>query len=145
MPSKVNALFGKEFKITKMTNKVIVVTSPDDVLLDGFRILLVNLSPEQGKIVSDALLHLDTSNTVIMYMWNNDAVNWLLDKKTKSDLIIFNADSDNDILVGYLAAHPTAHYFGILKDLHQINNRAIYNVENVLTLLEEISKKHGKI
>lgn len=128
-----------------MTNKVIVVTAPDDVLLDGIRLLLVNLNQEQSKFISDALLKFENPDIIITYAWNQESVSWLLDKKSKSDLIIFNADSDNNALIGYLSAHPNSHYFGTLKDLHMVNDRAIYSVENVLNLLEETSKKHGKI
>lgn len=124
-----------------MTDKILVVTAPDDVLIDGIRILLVDLTQDQNQIVSKALLNLEIPVTVISYSWNHrDTIDWVLDKKAKSDLIIFNADSDNDLLVGYLSAHSNSHYFGILKDLHLVNNRAIYSVENVLTLLENISK-----
>lgn len=123
-----------------MTDKVIVVTAPDDVLLDGIRLLLVNLNQEQGKCISDALMAFQNSNIVITYVWNQESVNWLLDKKLKSKLIFFNADTDNDMLNGYLSAQPNSHYFGTLKDLHIVNNRAIYNVEDILNLLENISK-----
>lgn len=125
-----------------MTDKVIVITAPDDVLLDGIRLLLVNLTQEQGKYISDALMAFQNSNIVITYAWNKESISWLLDKKSKSDLIIFNADTDSDALNGYLAAHPNSHYFGTLKDLHMVNDRAIYSVENILTSLENISKNY---
>ncbi len=128
-----------------MTDKVIIVTSPDDTTLDGIRLLLVNLSQEQGQEVSTALMNSNLEDTTVVYIWNNESVQWLLDKKAKSDLIIFNAESNNDILVGYLSAQPKSYYFGTLKDLHLANNRAIYNAKDVLTLLEKISKNHDKI
>ena len=127
-----------------MTDKIIVVTPPDDIALDGIRILVINLTQEQGQIISSALLQFDNFNfNIINYVWNTgDDVAWLLDKKNKSDVIIFNADVDNNTITGYLAAHTKSYYFGILKDLHLANNRAIYNTEDVLTLLEIIVKKH---
>jgi hypothetical protein len=127
-----------------MTDKILVITAPDDIALDGIRILAVNLTQEQGQIISNALLQFDNFNfNIINYVWNtgNDT-SWLLDKKTKSDLIIFNADVDNNTITGYLSAQPKSCYFGTLKDLRLANDRAIYTTEDVLTLLEIIVKKH---
>jgi hypothetical protein len=124
-----------------MSDKILVVTAPDDTILDGMRILHVNLSEEQRQIVSNAMLSSEVSHTIINYVWNsNDPVNWLLDKKSKCNFILFNADSALDLIVGYIAAHPQSYYFGTLRDLHLVNNRAIYNTDDVSSLLE----KNGK-
>jgi hypothetical protein len=127
-----------------MTDKILVITAPDDAPLDGVRILAVNLAQEQGQIVSNALLEFDNFNVnVINYVWNTgDDVSWLLDKKAKSDVIIFNADVDDNTVTGYLSAQSKSCYFGTLKDLYLANDRAIYTIEDVLTLLEIIVKKH---
>jgi hypothetical protein len=127
-----------------MTDRILVVTAPDDTPLDGIRILAANLTQEQGQIVSNALLQFDNFNiTVINYVWKTgEDISWLLDKKAKSDVIIFNADSDNNTVIGYLSAQSKSCYFGTLKDLYLANNRAIYSIEDVLTLLEIIVKKH---
>jgi hypothetical protein len=127
-----------------MTDKIIVATPPDDIALDGIRILVVNLTQEQGQVISNALLQFDNFNVnIVNYVWNtgND-IPWLLDKKTKSDVIIFNADVNDNTITGYLSAYTKSYYFGTLKDLHLANNRAIYTTEDVLTLLETIVKKH---
>ena len=127
-----------------MTDKILIVTSPDDVTLDGIRILAVNLTQEQGQIVSSALLQFDNFNvTITNYVWKtgNDT-SWLIDKKFKSDVIIFNADDTNSTIVGYMAAQAKSYYFGILKDLHLANNRTIYSADDILLLLEKIVKKH---
>lgn len=127
-----------------MTNKILIVTSPDDVALDGIRILAVNLTQEQGQIVSNALLQFDNFNiTVTNYVWKtgNDP-SWLIDKKFKSDIIIFNADDTNGTIVGYMAAQTKSYYFGTLKDLQLANNRTIYSVDDILLLLEKIVKTH---
>jgi hypothetical protein len=109
-----------------MTDKVILVTPPDDILIDGIRILLVDLNSEQTQLISDALNRLTGDTTIISYMWNSkDNIDWLLDKKLKSQLIIFNADSENEIIVGYMAAQKNSHYFGILRSLTAANNCAI--------------------
>ncbi len=127
-----------------MSNKVLLVTSPDDVLADGVRILLVDLVPEQQQIISNALAQLATIPNVVLYIWNSsDDASWLLDKKSKSDTIIFNADSENDVIIGYMAAQSNSHYFGTLKILSVVNNSTIYNIDQVLTILENTIKQHG--
>ena len=121
-----------------MADKVLVVTSPDDVLIDGYRILVAGLTPEQSKIVSDTLLKIKYSGNVILYLWDAGDNEWLLDKKHKSDLIIFNADHENQALVGYMSAQKNSHYFGHLKFLASANAKAIYaseDLENLLTLI----------
>lgn len=125
-----------------MTNKILLVTSPDDCLLDGIRVLYVDLSEEQNLAVSSALLSSNLKINCINYIWKlGEPVEWLLDKKIKSDLILFNAQSHNQSIVGYMAAQPNSNYFGILKDLDTVNNCAIYRVEDISTLLEKAAKQ----
>jgi hypothetical protein len=119
-----------------MTGKVLVVTTPDDVMIDGFRLLLVDLDADQTKTISDSLLKILSDTSVITYMWgSNDDSYWLLDKKAKSDLIIFNANSQNELIVGYMAAQKNSHYFGTLKTLAQANAKAIYASEDCESLI----------
>lgn len=131
-----------------MTDKIIVVTPPDDILLDGPRLLLVNLNQEQLQAVSTAVMTLDIDNhTVITFVWKlGDSVEWMLNTKLKSKIIIFNADmlgnESGDLINGYLLAQGNSYYFGNLKDLHMVNDRAIYSVEEILTLLEKVSNHH---
>lgn len=126
-----------------MTDKVVLVTPPDDFLQDGLRILLVDLDNAQGQLVSDALNSIAGFDTIIVYLWKTDSdVEWLIDKKQKSQLIIFNADSANDIITGYMAAQKNAHYFGTLKSLSKANNSAIYTTDQCGQLIEDAMKKH---
>lgn len=131
-----------------MTDKIIVVTPPDDILLQGIRILHVNLDEDQSSIVSTALMESDLPHNIINYVWKmGNRVDWLLDKTPKCDIIIFNAtnknrDSGIDVILGWIAAQPQSYYFGILKDLHQVNDRAIYTTEDLLNLMEKINKRH---
>ena len=118
-----------------MTDKVVVVTSPDDVLIDGYRILIVGLTSEQSKVISDTLLNIDYDDNVILYIWESGDSDWLLDKKHKSNLIIFNADHDNQLLVGYMSAQKNSHYFGYLKFLASANAKSIYASEDAEHLL----------
>jgi len=127
-----------------MSDKVLLVTTPDDVLVDGVRILLVDLIPEQQQAISNAIAQLETMPNVVLYIWNSsEDTLWLLDKKFKSDAIIFNANSENDVIIGYMAAQSNSHYFGTLKILSSVNNSTIYNIEQVLTILENIIKQYG--
>ena len=120
-----------------MTDKVLVATSPDDVLIDGFRLLLVDLDSAQTKVLSDTLLDLKLDTTVIVYLWAGaDPMSWLLDKRSKANLIIFNADSANELVVGYMAAQKKSHYFGNLKLLAGANSSVLYALEDCTNLLK---------
>jgi hypothetical protein len=130
-----------------MTDKIIVVTPPDDTPLQGIRIAYINLTPELNSMVSNALLQTKLPHVIINYIWKmGDSVEWLLDKVPKTDLIIFNASLPNngavELITGWIAAQPQSYYFGNLRDLHKANNRAIYSVEDILTLLENIARHH---
>lgn len=119
-----------------MTDKILIVTAPDDCLLDGKRILVVNLTADQKQIISDTLRQIDTEKHVIVYVWNDvEDVKWMLDKKHKCQLIMFNADSENHIISGYLAAQSNSYYFGSLKTLSSVNNSAIYNVDQCIDII----------
>ncbi len=129
-----------------MSDRILVITPPDDTLLQGIRIMHVGLTEEQSSIISTALLQTELPNTIINYVWQmGNRVDWLLDKISKSDLVIFNADGPadpgRDVIIGWTAAQPQSYYFGNLKDLHLANDHAIYSVDDVLNLLEKIGKK----
>jgi len=119
-----------------MSDQVVIVTAPDDFIQDSFRILLVDLDESQTQLVSAALLQLNHIGKLVVYKFSSgDSIAWLLDKKNKSNLIIFNADSKNEQLVGYMCAQRKSCYFGTLKSLHLANKSAIYSVEDVVNLL----------
>lgn len=129
-----------------MIDKIVLVTPPDDILVDGIRLLLVDVTIPQSQMVSSVLTQFETIPTVVAYMWSSgDSVDWLIDKKHKSDIIIFNADSDNDIVVGYLSAQPNSYYFGNLKLLSTVNRSAIYNTDQIYDLLEKLIGHYVKI
>ena len=133
-----------------MSDQILVVTPPDDTLLQGIRIVHVNLTEDQSSIISNALLKTTLPFTIVNYVWKiGDSVSWLMDKISKKDLIIFNADSPNngaiELIIGWVSAQSRSYYFGNLRDLHIVNNRAIYNTDDILNLLEKISKEHEQI
>ena len=132
-------------KREEVTAKILVITPPDETVLQGLRITHVNLTNEQTAIVSQAILKNNLSHNVINYVWHiENPISWLLQMKSKSNLIIFNADSDteSDMITGYLAADPRSYYFGTLRDLHVANDRVILNSDEILNLLETIAKYH---
>jgi hypothetical protein len=129
-----------------MSDKILVVTPPDDTLLNGIRILHVELTEEQSQIASSALINSNTQHTIINYVWKmGDSVEWLIDKITKSNFILFNANSDaNDLIIGYIAAQPNSYYFGTLRDLNLVNNSVIYNADQIINLLENHTNKNAR-
>lgn len=129
-----------------MSDKILVVTPPDDTLLNGIRILHVELTEEQSQIASTALINSNTQHTIINYVWKmGDSIEWLIDKITKSNFILFNADSGaNDLIIGYIAAQPNSYYFGTLRDLNLVNNSVIYNADQIINLLENHTNKNAR-
>ena len=132
-----------------MSDKILVVTPPDDTLINGIRILHVELNEEQSMIVSSALMNSNTQHTVVNYVWKmGDSVEWLLDKVIKSDFILLNADSPNngatELIIGYIAAQPNSYYFGNLRDLNLVNKSVIYNSDQIINILENHTNKNAR-
>ena len=126
-------------------NNILVITEPDDVLEDGFRILLVDLTTEQTEILSDSLTNLESIPTTMTYVWRNeDPINWLFDKKAKSHLIVFNTLSTNQKLVGYLAAQGNSYYFGSLQSIRVVNPNELYNQDDCSTILNNYITNYRK-
>lgn len=126
-----------------MIDRVLVVTVPDDVLEDGPRLLLVDLTPQQLQMISEILASVNSSQTFITYVWNiGQNVDWILDKKIKSDHIIFNAESSNQTLVGYLASQKNSSYFGTLKSLERVNKSAILSIESCNNIIKKVIEQY---
>jgi len=129
-----------------MSDRILVVTPPDDILLDGIRITHVELTEEQSQVISSALLQTNFPHTVVNYVWKmGNSVDWLLDKIAKSHIVFFNAEAENngaiELIIGWTAAQPQSYYFGNLKDLSTANDRAIYNTDDILNLMEKVAKR----
>jgi hypothetical protein len=128
-----------------MTNQITLVSAPDDVLHDAVRLLLVDLTQEQTQAISEALMSIEDIPATVIYVWSSqDSASWLIDKKLKSQLIIFNADSEKSEIVGYLSAQSNSCYFGFLKDLAVLNKRAIYSAEDLKEIIDKQFKKYEK-
>lgn len=129
-----------------MTDKVVLVTYPDDVLDDAVRILLVDLTEDQSNIVSQSLTELASIPLVVAYSWKiGDSIEWLIDKTHKSQLIIFNADSDDLTLVGYYAGKLNSFYFGDIGQMKIVNRSAIFDVVQTKEILKHTFRKYGQI
>jgi hypothetical protein len=126
-----------------MADRVLVVTHPDDSLEDGVRLLLVDLTSEQLHTVSEILAKVETPILIVAYIWKTGiSTDWALDKKHKADYIIFNADSSDQTLVGYLAAQHNSSYFGTLRSINRVNKSAILDTDQCATIIENIIDKH---
>lgn len=111
-----------------MTERILVVTPPDDIFYNGFRLLSVDLKVDQSNELSSSLKNLKTNHDIIVYSWKIGAdITWLLDKIHKSNAIIFNAESLDQALVGFLAGQKRSAYFGDLKTIKQINNSVVFD------------------
>lgn len=130
-----------------MTAKILIVTPPDDTLLQGTRLLHVNLDENQSSVVSAALLNWTRLDNVINYVWHQgQPMDWLFSAVIKSHLIIFNADHTQcDLLNGYLAALSKSFYFGNLKHLHMVNDHVILDSDQVTQLVHRIATKNEQI
>lgn len=122
-----------------------MITQPDDLTSDGFRLLLVDLAREQEEIISRILTTVESGSSIIVYIWkSSDSIEWLLDKKSKCDLIVFNADSQNQTIVGYMAAQPISHYFSDLRDLNNANSRQILDLTQCQEVFENSIGKYER-
>ena len=129
-----------------MENKIILVTPPDDITHDGLRILAYDLYSEHSKIVSDCLSQLDNIPKIIVYVANgNDDPKWVIDKKQKCSIIVFNAESQDQTMIGYLAAHHNSHYFGNLKSIAGANPSVIQDLTQLKTIMEDQIIKYETI
>jgi len=122
-----------------MTNKVTLVSPPDDIYDDALRILLVDLTVPQTQIISDALNAVNLPVNIVIYVWtNHDTIEWLADKKHKCHSIVFNAESLNTEIVGYMSAQINSSYIGVLKSLRPFNKNAVTDLDQCIELFEHI-------
>jgi hypothetical protein len=128
-----------------MSEKIVLVSYPDDILLEGTRILLYDLEKQQTDIVSKALVSLDFDSNIIIYSISSyDDAYYLIDKYHKSDILIFNANSENQTVVGFLAGKFNSMYFGQLRSIGRINDSEIHDENVCKKQLERMIIKYGK-
>jgi hypothetical protein len=128
-----------------INSSAFIITPPDDITRESFRVVCVDLTVEQSQEISKAVTELDYEGYISIYVWRSgDPISWVLDKNQKSDLIIFNAESIHQSLVGFLAAYKKSYYFGVLKEIAEINDKNIYNSCDIKEILERKLKKDEK-
>jgi hypothetical protein len=122
----------------KVNNKITIITAPDDILQDGVRILFYGLEKAQELLVSSVIYNLKEYKPTVIYVGNgqNDST-WILDKKQKCSIIIFNAEARDQTMVGYLAAQPNSYYFGTLISLNVANENKINSKEQLTKIMED--------
>lgn len=109
-----------------MNEKFTIITPPDDLQVEAKRILLFDLQVDQTNEISIILKSCDINSDIIFYVWKpSNCIDWLFDKILKSDLIIFNAESTEQSLVGYLFSKKNSYYFGNLRSLHKFKKNKI--------------------
>ena len=129
-----------------VNNKLTLVTPPDDILVDGVRILVFDLAQAHTQLISSVLYNMEEIENTIIYVCNGqDDSTWILDKKQKCSIIIYNAESENQTMVGYLAAQSNSHYFGELRSLGSVNNNKIISREQIEMIMEDQYKKYAKL
>jgi hypothetical protein len=129
-----------------MENKITLVTEPDDINIDGIRILAYDLTPEQSQIFSNCFLPIENFSPIVVYVANgqNDP-KWTIDKKQKCSIIILNAESQDQTMVGYLTAQKNSYYFGNLRSISEANVSLIQDTTQLTTIMEEHITKYEKL
>ena len=121
-----------------MTSKITLITPPDDIGTDGSRILIYDLTTNQSQLVSTCLGKINSANQIILYVANGkDDTKWIVDKKQKCSIIITNAESEDQTMVGYLAAQKNSYYFGKLRSVSSANPYEITSIEQLKKIMEE--------
>jgi len=122
-----------------MTDKITIVTYPDDYLQNGHRILFVDLDNAQKEMLSRSLLYSHSDDNLICYSYqDSEDVSWVIDKSIKSQLIVVNADSQNQTLIGYLLSKSNCYYVGNLKGLNSIIDKVIHDSDQFIDILNKI-------
>ena len=117
-------------------NRITIITPPDDIAQDGVRILVYGCTKEQTLLISSVIYQLEECKPTIIYVSNgqNDS-EWALDKKLKCSIIVFNAEADDQTMIGYLTAQSNSYYFGQLRTLKGVNNNRIDTEEQLTTII----------
>lgn len=121
-----------------MTAKVTVVTPPDDIICDAKRILLFDPTIDQTQFISDCLMKCSFDSDVVFYIWRfGESLDWLYDKMLKYDLVIMNAETPEQGLLGYLFAKPHSYYLGNLRSLCKLKKNNIIDADHLNNIFKE--------
>lgn len=122
-----------------MKNKITIITPPDDVTEDGIRILVYGCKEEQTLLISSVIYEIKECKPTIIYVCNGqDNSEWALDKKLKCSIIVFNAEAEDQTMIGYLAGQTNSYYFGQLRTLNTVNSNRIDSKEQLTTIIGDL-------
>lgn len=117
-----------------MTNKLLIVTSPDyfhGVMMKAF---LINPTADEKNHVQEWLK--ENNLEMCLYVYNNDDdINWLLNIASTTDSIYFNVDNSTDIsynYISYLIANPKVTYKSLNLDYSLINQNRTYEINEYI-------------
>lgn len=95
-------------------NNHLLVTEPDRVNDQGFRILLVDFEPQMIEMLISTLQGCSTDLIIYVYSDSDANPQWLLDTARESDIILVDANrtTQNDIFKGCILPLKTAWFVG---------------------------------
>lgn len=126
-----------------MNEKILIVTPPSDIIEDHISILTVGLNNEQTVFVSECLKSVEQDDLTV-YLWQeNDSRDWLFDKIKKSDLIVLNAEMNDQTLVGYIVANKKTLYLGNLLSIDFLHQKILNNKQTFLQVIDQLKGIYG--
>ena len=117
-----------------MTNKLLIVTSPDYFHGNYTKALIINPSSDEKNLVQEWLKENDMDIVFYVYNNNND-ITWLLNVASTADSIYFNVDNTSDIsynYISYLISNPKVTYKSQQLDYSLINQNRTYDINEYI-------------
>ena len=117
-----------------MTNKLLIVTSPDYFHGNINKALLINPTADEKNLVQEWLKENETD--FCLYVYNNDDdISWLLNVASTSNSIYFNVDNTSDIsynYISYIIANQKVTYKGQNLDYSLINQNRTFDINEYI-------------
>jgi len=117
-----------------VTNKLILVTSPDYFHGDMMKSLLINPTADEKNHVQEWLKDNDVDMTLYVYN-NDDNAAWLLNIASTSNSIYFNVDNTTDIsynYISYIIANQKVTYKSQNLDYSLINQNRTFDINEYI-------------